>query len=255
MGYEKRSTWNTLAFGEGDEDGFLGVQAVFGLLENGVGVGFEDFLADFFSPVSGQAVENHVVFGRLLEQLGIDLEPREFGFFFFLSLLPHGQPDIGVDDVGAFDGLRGIGSDFQSVVVESFEEIGWRLAGHRRGDGEFEVQNFRCPDPGAGHVGKTVADESEFLPFPATEFFFDCQQIGKNLARMLIVREGIDDGKIGVVGEIDDVLLGEGTDDHAMDHSAEHTGGVFDGLAAAELDVVGGEEHGKAAEFTDANLK
>ncbi len=109
----------------------MGVEAVFGLLENGVGVGFEDFLADLFAAVGGQAVEDDVAFGGVFEQLRVDFEPSEFGFFFLLSLLPHREPDIGVDDVSAFDGFGWIGSDFQTVVVESVEEIGWRLASHR----------------------------------------------------------------------------------------------------------------------------
>ncbi len=72
---------------------------------------------------------------------------------------------------------------------------------------------------------------------------------------MLVISQGVDHGKVGVVCEIDDVLLGEGADDHAVTHSAEHAGGVFDGFAAAELDVVGGEEHRKSAEFADADLE
>lgn len=49
----KRSTWNTSTRSDRDEDGFLSVEAVFGLLENGVCVEFQDFLADLFAPVGG----------------------------------------------------------------------------------------------------------------------------------------------------------------------------------------------------------
>ncbi len=51
-------------FGEGDEDGFLGVEAVFGFLEDGVGVEFEDLLGDFLAAVGGEAVEDDVAGGR-----------------------------------------------------------------------------------------------------------------------------------------------------------------------------------------------
>ena len=72
---------------------------------------------------------------------------------------------------------------------------------------------------------------------------------------MLVIGEGIDDGKIGVVCEIDDVLLGEGTDDHAMDHSTKDASGVFDRFTASELDFISGEKHRKAAEFADADFE
>ena len=40
-----------------------------------------------------------------------------------------------------------------------------------------------------------------------------------------------------------------------MDHAAEDAGGVFDWFAAAELDVVLGEEHDVTAELADPDLE
>ena len=72
---------------------------------------------------------------------------------------------------------------------------------------------------------------------------------------MLVVGERVDGRDAGVVRELDHVLLGEGADDRAMDHAAEHAGGVLDQFAAAELDVVFREEHREAAEFADADFE
>jgi hypothetical protein len=80
----------------------LGVEAVFGLLEDGVGVEFEDFGADFLAAVGGEAVEDDVVGCGVGEEGGVDFEAGEFGFFFGLAFLAHGEPDVGVDDVGSF---------------------------------------------------------------------------------------------------------------------------------------------------------
>ena len=55
---------------------------------------------------------------------------------------------------------------------------------------------------------------------------------------MLVVGERVDRRDAGELREIDDVLLGEGSDDRAVHHPAEDASGVLDRLAAAELDVV-----------------
>jgi hypothetical protein len=49
--------------------GFLRVEAVFGLLEDRVGVKFEDFAADFLAAIGGQAVEHDVARSRVCERI------------------------------------------------------------------------------------------------------------------------------------------------------------------------------------------
>lgn len=91
--------------GDGCEDGLLCVEAVFCLLEDGVGVALEDFFGDFFLAVGRKAVEDDVPFGCVGEELGVDLVVAEESFFFSLAFLSHGEPDVGVNDVGVCDGL------------------------------------------------------------------------------------------------------------------------------------------------------
>ena len=57
------------------------------------------------------------------------------------------------------------------------------------------------------------------------------------------------------MGEFLDVELGEGADNSAVNHAAEHAGGVLDGFAAAELDFECAQKHGVAAQFADADFK
>ncbi len=57
-------------------------------------------------------------------------------------------------------------------------------------------------------------------------------------------------------GERFQVALREGADHRAVEHPAQHAGGVLDGFAAAaELEVVGVEKQRVAAEFADAHLE
>ena len=99
------------------------------------------------------------------------------------------------------------------------------------------------------------ADERDDLAHDGTPLFLKGENIGQDLAGVLIVRERVDRRNAGMAGEVVDVLLGKGADDRAMDHAAEDTGGVLDRLAAAELDVAGIEEKRPAAKFMDADLE
>ena len=107
------------------------MEAVFGLLENRIGVEFEDFLADFFAAVGWQAVEHDVVLGGVGEQIGIHLEAGELEFFFLLILLAHREPDIGVDDMSAVDRDLRIIADRDIWRVELREKFRRWLAGWR----------------------------------------------------------------------------------------------------------------------------
>ncbi len=118
-------------FHECDEHGFLRVEAVFGLLENRVGVEFENFFADFLAAVGWQAMEHNVIAGGVGKQLGIHLEAGELEFFFLLILLAHREPDIGVDRMGAaYRDLRII-ADRYIGRIELSEKFGGWLAGWR----------------------------------------------------------------------------------------------------------------------------
>ena len=107
------------------------MEAVFGLLENRIGVEFEDFLADFFAAVGWQAVEHDVVLGGIGEQIGIHLEAGEFEFLFLLILLAHREPDVGVDHMSAADGDLRIIADRDIRRIELREKLRRRLAGWR----------------------------------------------------------------------------------------------------------------------------
>lgn len=57
------------------------------------------------------------------------------------------------------------------------------------------------------------------------------------------------------MGEVLDIGLGEGADNGTVNHAAENPGGIFDGFAATELDVVGVEEEDIATEFTNSDFE
>ena len=83
----------------------LEVEAVFGFLEDDALGAVDDFVGDFDAAVGGEAVHDDGVFGGGGEQFGVDLIGPEhaeaLGLFGFLA---HGNPGVGVDDVGGLDG-------------------------------------------------------------------------------------------------------------------------------------------------------
>ncbi len=122
-------------------------------------------------------------------------------------------------------------------------------------DGEFEAEMLGRPHPGDGHVREAIADEGNFTSFPAAKLFFNGEEIGEDLAGVFVVGEGVDGGDLSKLRELHDVILGEGPDDRSVHHAPEDAGGVLDGFAASELDVVLGEKHGGAAELANTDFK
>lgn len=229
--------------GDGGKHCFLGVEAVLGFLKDGAGLAFEHLFGDLLAAVGGEAVKNDVFGCGPGEELSVDLIGPKGGFLLGLIFLAHREPGIGIDHRSAVDGIDGISDDVDIAGIEFLKELRGGGVGGGAGDGEIEAEILSRPHPGDGHVRKSVAHPSDFLSFPAAEFFADGEQVGEDLAGVLVVREGIDGGDAGVAGEIDNILLGEGADYGAVDHSPEYSGGVHDGFPAAELDIVFGKEH------------
>ena len=81
------------------------------------------------------------------------------------------------------------------------------------------------------------------------------EDVGQDLAGVEFVGEAVDHRHAGVFGEaLDDRLL-EGADHHDVAHPRDHLGGVFDGLAAAELGITRVEVDGRAAELLHPRLE
>ena len=100
-----------------------------------------------------------------------------------------------------------------------------------------------------------VADVDELDVLEMAAVLADGERVGHALAGVVVVGEAVDHRDLAVLGEVLDVLLGEGADHDAVDVAAHHVGGVLDRLADAELDVVGVEEDGLGAELLDAHLE
>lgn len=147
----------------------------------------------------------------------------------------HGKPDVRVDDGGVPDGFHGVRGKNDVVAVQMPAEIFQRQVIGGRADGEREAQPLGRPHPGAGHVVVPVSDEGDFhvLPGAGAVKLFNGQQVRQYLAGMFLVRQRVDGGNTGEGGEFLHFLLSVGADGRAVDHTAQHAGGVLDGFSPA----------------------
>lgn len=173
------------------------------------------------------------------------------GGFFFLA---HADPNIRVEDGGGGSGGWQVLGD-EDWVIEGIEKV---LSGHiffRGGDAHFEAEFFCRPHPRASDIAIAVADEANGEIVEGTAFFLDGLEVGENLAGVFLVGESVDGGDVAEVSKIDDILLGEGADDRAVNHTTQDAGGIADRFAATELDIVCREEHDIAAQLADADFE
>ena len=100
-----------------------------------------------------------------------------------------------------------------------------------------------------------VAEVGDADAVEPAQLLADRHHVGDRLAGVELVGEPVDDGDVGVLGELVDVGLLERADHDPVEVAGEHHRGVLDRLAAAELQVAGGEVEARPAELRDADLE
>jgi len=109
-------------------------------------------------------------------------------------------------------------------------------------------------EQGDGHV-ITIAQIGHFQPLQAALMLTDRLEIGQDLAGMHQVGQAIDDRDRTVPGQVEDILMGKGPDHDAIEIAGHDLRSVCDRFAAAELDVLAGQEQGVATELVHADFK
>jgi len=94
----------------------------------------------------------------------VDLVVAEEGFFLSLSFLSHGEPDVGIDDIGVFCGFGRVSGEGDIGRSETIHEVLRWHAGFRGGNDAL----------------------------PSAEFFAHGEKVGEDLARMLFIGESIE---------------------------------------------------------------
>jgi hypothetical protein len=246
---------------EHEEQGFLGVHAVFGLVEDyGLGA-VEDLVGDFGVAVGGEAVHEDGVWLGVEHEGFVDLVGFEDGGALGgLVLEAHAGADVGIDGVGSGDGFDGIVHEGDAAaggfgdldgLVDDLE-----FGGEAFGCGDGAVCAELCggEDEGVADV-VAVADVGEVETGCGAEALFEGEEVGDGLAGVFEVGEGVDDGDAGGGSHLGDGVVGVGAEDDEAHPALDVVGHIGEGFAFAEGGLGLVDEDGVAAEGVDGGLE
>ena len=163
-------------------------------------------------------------------KLGVDLIGRE-DFFALLGFgfLAHAGPGVGVDDVGALDGLMRVAVEVDLAatlfgkVASQIDGLGLNVIPSGTRMGEVAAQLGDDVHEGDGNV-IAIADKSHVHALERAEFFDDGQGICHGLAGMVVIAQAVDDGNAGPLGQFENVLVSEDTRHDAVDIAGQGHG-------------------------------
>ena len=175
---------------------------------------------------------------------------ERLGAQLLLGLLAHRGPDVGGDDVGARSRPRAAsGSRGSSRARATREQLRARLVALRAREAQLEAEHRPPPRSSCCAMLLPSPIQATVRPPSVAELLVHRQQVGQDLAGMVVVGEAVDDRHRGEPRQLLDVGVVEGADHDAVDVAREHARGVADRLAAAELDVARRQEEGVPAEL------
>ncbi len=196
-----------------------------------------------------QAVQRDRVRRGAVEQRVAELERRQrLAAAGGLALLvAHRDPDVGVDGVGAGDGLRRVGG--QHGARHRFE-----LVAVRGRDAHLDASQ-RAEDRERARDVVAVADVGEHAALDRPVRLPQRHQVGQRLAGVVQRREHVHDRHRRVRGQLGELLLRAGAQPDRRDVTREDQRGVPQRLAARQLQVARAQHHRVAAELHDARLE
>ena len=245
------------------------MHAVFGFVEDDGGGRLEDLIGDFHAGkteffvnvatdgglevVEGGKTVHEAALGTCgFHEGGVDAVGGEVADALFPDLggLAHGDPNVGVDDVGVLDGngrifykfkrCTGFGGDsltlfYQRPVGEIFGgRTGYKVHSHL---GTADHQGVAHVVAGVTHVDQLAAGES-------SEMLADGQEIGKDLGGMELVGQAVPHGNTCVSGQLLNQLLPKAAVLDAVKHTAQHPRRIGNTLLFADLRACGIKVYG-----------
>src|SRR5690554_640619 len=147
---------------------FLCMQAVAGFLPHYGAWVVKQRMADFFTTVSRQAVqEQHIGLGAV-EQRFAHLETGKVGFTLGLFLLlAHRGPYIGGDQVSLGNRLGGVVQQSDTITRRS-QQVSIRLVALRAAHSQLEVELTCSVDPRVAHIIAVANPYRSASPYAAT---------------------------------------------------------------------------------------
>ncbi len=232
------------------------MEPVFGFVKHDRVWTIHDFVGDFFTSVSREAMHEERIATCLCHQPLIYLIGTEQVVTAFSVIIAHGNPAVGDHTIGPFDCLIWVISHHNGTTLGTcgFNKVHRRRQFLWRRDPQFKVQPRGRMHPGCQDI-VAVAGPGNAFALDATTMFFERHDIGHDLAGMRDLCQTIDDRNGGIFGQFIQGFMIQDTDHHAIHKARQHLCGVRDGFAAAKLHFCAGEHQGFAAELTHTDVE
>ena len=152
-----------------------------------------------------------------------------------LDGLTHGDPHIGVKDIGTLGSPGGVllkgqgGTGLGGNGLALGDQGGIRLILFGGAGGEVQAHLGTAHHQAVAHVVAGIAEVDEMDALQAAEVFPDGQEVGKDLGGMELVGQAVPDRNTGVMGQVFHDLLPIAAVLDAVKHPAQHPGGVGNG--------------------------
>ena len=178
------------------------------------------------------------------------------------ALLPHRQPDIGIDEVGPRQAGIDRRVDHQPRagalrhVAQPPEEIGIRMAGLRAAQPHVHTHLHRTECQGAGYVVGRIADEGHGkVGQAAARDLLHGHEVGKNLGGMRGVGQAVIDRDAGKARQFLGGCVAGAAELDRVVHPAKHPGSVADRFLVTDLAAAGPQIGDMRALVVGGNLE
>ncbi len=170
--------------------------------------------------------------------------------------LAHGDPGVGDDAIGTFDGLYGIGANGNAglLILHPLVDVGFGQQLFGAGNREFEIEASGRVHPRGGNV-VAVADHATFLPLIGP-------LCSSNVITSAMIWQGwvlsvrpLTTGIDAYFARSSQRLMRVGADHNRVRIAERTRAGVGDALAAAELQIVLVSSSGLAAELAHRDIE
>src|SRR5271156_6270443 len=240
---------------------FLHVQAIFGLLENDGAWRIHDGFADFRAAMRRKTVHEDCVGRGMGEERVVNLIAGKRGIarggFVFLA---HAGPRVGVNCLRAGGSLGGRAQDFNFAARFAHHALGFghdvwiRLVSRRRRDANVSSGARADAEQRVASV-IAIADVCDFQAAQISEAFFEREEISERLARMIAIGKRVDHRNSGVGGQLIERFLLEDARDDAGDPAFQAFRDVRNGFALAQMRDGVIKKYGRTAQACDTDFE
>lgn len=153
-----------------------------------------------------------------------------------LDGLTHGDPHIGVKDIGTLGSLGGVllkgqgGTGLGGNGLALCDQGGIRLILFGGAGGEVQAHLGAAHHQAVAHVVTGVAEVDEVDALQLAEVLPDGEEVGQDLGGVELVGQAVPHRNTGIVRQLFHDLLAVATVLDAVKHPSQHPGGIGDGL-------------------------